>query len=173
LAGAESSSGVGLSSSDSSSSTVSDPLVVFKNAISSSKATKVTSDEIYDLSSRSVRLHSTAALLVEWGSPLKAKYDFTREKLNGIKASSMIGTDSGTVYATPADQKGLISAFDWNTGVDAYASLLTLSLSEGYFATISIKENVLSLDLLADQISGFIGTQTSFFFTQGGLDLIR
>ena len=83
----------------------------------------------------------------------------------------MIGTDSGAVYATPADQKGLISAFDWNRGVDAYASLLTLSLSEGYFATISIKENVLSLDLLADQISGFIGTQTSFSSLKAALTL--
>lgn len=129
------------------------------------------SDEIYALSSRSVRLHSTATLLVEWGSPLKAKYDFTREKLNGIEASSMIGVDSGTLYATPADQKVLISAFDWNTGIDAYASLLTLSLTPDYFASTSIEGNVLTVDLLTDKISAFIGTQTSFSSLKAVLSL--
>lgn len=98
--------------------------------------TKVTSSVTYVYSPANITLTSTATLAVEYSTPIKARYDYSRQYLNKIGASTPYGTKSGTIFVK-SNSVGELAAdgtVDWNTGSEGTIALKAIKMDPSYFS---------------------------------------
>lgn len=143
----------------------------FEDAIDSSKPTKITTIVSYYLPSDKITLNFQSTMTIEYGSEVKAVYQYSYDKLNPIGSKEFMSTISGTAYYS-GDLVGLQNgdSIKWTTNVEGSTSFLLINFVKSYFSSFDIDENNFSGNVYDSKVSLFFSK--NYGITNLNVDLV-
>jgi len=127
----------------------------YREAIESSKPTKIVTNMTYDVPNSNTKLHFYSSLVIEYGSMVKTSYSYSYEKLNEIVTGNeeMISTVVGTLYSNGSS---IYDGVQWVNSVEKTTIVSSVDLNENY-ASLDIIDGVLKGSVINSKAERFFG----------------